>query len=534
MSMGLAAQRPGYDPRVGGDPHRFSFRLPASYSIAHDALFARDPRATAAYEERDGRTVAVAFGEIQDRASRTASALASLGVGKGDRVAVFLPPAVATATVIFGALRLGTAVMTAPMLLGGEALAYRLDHSRAKVLVTDRSTADVLQGTGVLDELVVVTVDEGPGYHLADLLAVAQPSAAVELAPEDPALLMYTSGTSGRPKGALHGQQFLFGHVGVDCAAEGFRFDDVFYGTADWGWIGGLMLGLLIPWAHGIPTVTWRPDRFDPERIVGMWDEVGVTTAFVPPAAIRMFDEADVRPRRLLRAMITGGELPTEADLAIAQGRLSETTNNAYGQTEANALIGHSRMLGHGSDETLGTPYPGHRITIRDESGAIVPDGEPGEICLELPNPVALLRYWKDPEATADAMRRGYLRTRDAGAFTEAGVIRYLGRTDDVIKASGYRIGPAEVERAICEHHAVAEAVVIGQPDELRGQRIRAVLRLRPGSAASDELFTALRDLARQGVGAHAVPASFDIVDDFPRTSSGKVERRAVATEVSS
>lgn len=534
MRDGLAAQRPGYDPRLGGQPHRFVFRLPATYSIAHDALFARDPGATAAYEERGGSTIAVTFGEIQDRASRTASVLASLGVGKGDRVAVFLPPSVRTATVIFGALRLGAAVMTAPMLLGSEALAYRLGHSGTKVLVTDQATVDVLDGTGVLGELTVVTVDGGSGHHLTQLLALAQPSTAVDLTPDDPALLMYTSGTSGRPKGVLQGQRFLLGHVGVDCAAEGFRPADVFYGTADWGWIGGLMLGLLVPWAHGIPTVTWRPDRFDPERIVRMWDDVGVTTAFVPPAAIRMFDEADVRPRLPLRSLITGGEVPSQADLTIAHARLSEVTNNAYGQTEANALIGNSRMLGWTSDDTLGYPYPGHRITIRDESGATVAEGQPGEICLELPDPVALLRYWDDPQATADAMGDGYLRTSDAGAFTDTGAIRYLGRTDDVIKASGYRIGPAEVERAISQHDAVTEAVVVGQPDEIRGQRIRAVLRLRAGAAASEELFRELRDLARRGVGAHAVPSQFDIVDDFPRTSSGKVQRKAVNREVKS
>lgn len=534
MSDGLAAQRAGYDPRLGGDPKQFEFCAPATYSIAHDALFARDPGATAAYEEREGSTVAVAFGEVQERASRTASVLASLGVGKGDRVAVLLPPSVTTATVIFGALRLGAAVMTAPMLLGGEALAYRLAHSGTKVLVTDQRTVDLLDITGVLGELAVVTVDEGPGHHLPELLALAQPSTAVELAPDDAALLMYTSGTSGQPKGVVQGQRFLLGHVGVDCAAEGFRAGDVFYGTADWGWIGGLMLGLLVPWAHGIPTVTWRPDRFDPERIVRMWDEVGVTTAFVPPAAIRMFDEADVRPRRLLRSMITGGEMPTMADLGIAQARLSEVTNNAYGQTEANALIGNSRMLGWDADDTLGFPYPGHRITIRDESGATVADGESGEICLELPDPVAFLRYWDDPDATAETIGHGYLRTKDAGAITESGAIRYLGRTDDVIKASGYRIGPAEVERAISQHNAVVEVVVIGQPDEMRGQRIRAVLRLRPGTAASEELFADLRDLARQGVGAHAVPAHFDVVEDFPRTNTGKVQRKAVAMDVNS
>jgi acetyl-CoA synthetase len=534
MSDGLAAQRRRYDPSLGGDPHRFGFRLPATYSIARDALFARAPQDTAAYEERDGATVTVTFGEIQDRASRTASVLASLGVGKADRVAVFLPPSVRTATVIFGALRLGATVMTAPMLLGSEALAYRVGHSGAKVLVTDQSTVDILDDTGVLDDLTVVTVDDGPGHHLDDLLAHAQPSIAVDLKPDDAALLMYTSGTSGHPKGVLHGQRFLLGHVGVDCAAEGFRPGDTFYGTADWGWIGGLMLGLLVPWAHGIPTVTWRPDRFDPERIVRMWDQIGVTTAFVPPAAIRMFDEANVRPRRLLRSLITGGELPTQTDLAIARARLSEVTNNAYGQTEANALIGNSRMLGRSSDDTLGRPYPGHRITVRDESGATVTDGEPGEICLELPDPVALLRYWDDPEATAEAIGGGYLRTNDAGAVTETGAIRYLGRTDDVIKTSGYRIGPAEVERVISQHDAVAEVVVIGQPDEVRGQRIRAALRLRPGSTPSEQLFTELRELARQGVGAHAVPAYFDIVRDFPRTSTGKVERKALAKEMQS
>ncbi len=455
------------------------------------------------------------FGEVQDGAARAAGALGGLGVGRGDRVAVSLPPSPETAMMLFGVLAAGAVLVPLPRLLGGEAIAYRVDHAGARLLITDDAGHQK-----VAPHTAIEIVTALPSHEPVEPLAMRA---------EDPAILLYTSGTTGPPKGVLHAQRMLLGHIGVDYAFERFRPGDVYYGAADWGWMGGLLLGLLVPWANGVPIVASRADAFDPAAVIGLWEQCGVTTAFLPPTALRAMRRAGVRPTTMLRAIVTGGELPTADEKAWVRGNLSPVINNAFGQTEANALIGDSQMLGTVGDDTLGSVYPGHTVTIRDEHGTVVPDGEAGEICIELPDPVACIGYWDDPNAYAERVAGGYLHTGDVGRWALDAVVprlAYVGRADDVIKSSGYRIGPGEIEEALAAHPAVLEAVAVGVPDPVKGAVVKAYLRLCDGAEASPELFDELRDSVRGRVGAHAYPRQFAVVDDFPRTETGKIQRK--------
>lgn len=494
--------------------HRWS--ISEWYSISHDALFSHQAEAVAAYVPGDAGDVrVVTFGEIQDGAARAAGALVSLGVRPGDRVAVSLPPSPETATVIFGVLAAGATVMPLPRLLGGEGIAYRVDHAGARLLITDAAGQQK-----VAPHTAVEIVTALPGH---------EPIEPLIMRAEDPAILLYTSGTTGPPKGVLHAQRMLLGHIGVDYAFERFRSGDVYFGTADWGWMGGLLLGLLVPWANGVPIVASRADAFDPVAVVDVWGRCGVTTAFLPPTALRAMRRAGARPATKLRAIVTGGELPTAEEKAWVRGNLSPVINNAFGQTEANALIGDSLMLGTVGDDTLGSVYPGHTVTIRDERGAVVPEGETGEICIELPDPVACIGYWNDSDGYAQRVAGGYLHTGDVGRWvpdTDVPRLAYVGRADDVIKSSGYRIGPGEIEEVLVSHPAVLEAVAVGVPDQAKGSVVKAYLRLRDGAEAYPGLFDELRAIVRGRVGAHAYPREFAVVGDFPRTETGKIQRK--------
>ena len=509
------------EPRDLADARsRHRWNVSEWYSIAHDALFSHDEDGVAALAPDSslgeaGDVRAVTFGEVQDGAARAAGALAGLGVGRGDRVAISLPPSPETAMTLFGVLAAGAVLVPLPRLLGGEAIAYRVDHAGARLLITDDAGHQK-----VAPHTAIEIVTALPSHEPVEPLAMRA---------EDPAILLYTSGTTGPPKGVLHAQRMLLGHIGVDYAFERFRPGDVYYGAADWGWMGGLLLGLLVPWANGVPIVASRADAFDPAAVIGLWEQCGVTTAFLPPTALRAMRRAGVRPTTMLRAIVTGGELPTADEKAWVRGNLSPVINNAFGQTEANALIGDSQMLGTVGDDTLGSVYPGHTVTIRDEHGTVVPDGEAGEICIELPDPVACIGYWDDPNAYAERVAGGYLHTGDVGRWALDAVVprlAYVGRADDVIKSSGYRIGPGEIEEALASHPAVLEAVAVGIPDPVKGAVVKAYLRLSDGAEASPELFDELRAGVRGRVGAHAYPREFAVVDDFPRTETGKIQRK--------
>lgn len=498
----------------------------ADYTITEDALFSRDPDAVAVLREGTHAPERVTFGQVQRAAMCIAGVLRARGIEPGDRVVLYLDPSVEAAEVVFGVLVAGAVLVPVPRLLTGNSVAHRLADSGATVLVTDGPGVDRLESTGCsLRGVDVLTVDGARGPKLGDLARRVDPLAPVPGRPSDPALLMYTSGTSGPPKGIVHGHRALLGHAGVDYAFELFRPGDVYFGTADWGWIGGLMLGLLVPWSFGVPVVAHRPQRFDAAATLDMMARFGVTTAFLPASVLRMFAEHGESARQRLRAVVTGGEPAGAAELGWARSHLSDCVNKAYGQTEANALIGDSAALGSVDDATMGAPYPGHRIAILDEDGVRVAPGEVGEIALELPDPVALLGYWDSSSARAVPPPGGWHRTGDLARLAHGRRLEYLGRADDVIKSRGYRIGPAEIEEALKRHPQVLDAAAVGLPDREMGQQVKAFVHLA-GGELTEEIAAQLRELVTAAVGPHARPREIEAVATLPRTETGKVRRR--------
>jgi acetyl-CoA synthetase len=340
---------------------------------------------------------------------------------------------------------------------------------------------------------------------------------------------MYTSGTSGSPKGVVHANRVLLGHAGVDFAFELFEPGDVYYGTADWGWVGGLMLGLLVPWSFGVPVVAFRQQKFDPAATLAVLERYGVTVAFLPPSVLRLLAAHGQRPRRRLRAVVTGGEPAGRAEMTWSRRYLSASVNKAFGQTEANGLIGDSVVLGSVDDATMGAPYPGHTVRLLDEAGNEVAPGEVGEIALRLPDPVAMLGIWSSELGAAVPVTEEWHRTGDLARRVFGQRLEYLGRADDVIKSRGYRIGPGEIEQALKLHPAVADAAVVGVPDPEIGQFIRAFVQLDHAELDATLVGT-LRDLVATTVGPHAKPRDIESIDAMPRTELGKLLRRELPT----
>ena len=352
------------------------------------------------------------------------------------------------------------------------------------------------------------------------------------------AIILYTSGTTGKPKGVLHGHRFVIGHHAIDLAWDRVRPSDVAYSPVDWTWAGGLMLGLLVPLAYGVTVVAHRDQHFDPAKCVDVMRRTNVSIGLLPPTVLRMLRAADVLDAELvsassLRCFITGAEAVEPELIAWADG-LGLSINNAYGQTEANSLIGHASTLGHLDQKTMGRPYPGHQVRVLDDDLQPCPPGEPGQVAVRANDLVCMIEYWRAPEATAQKIRDGWLLTGDTAQINDDGTLSFHGRNDDIIKSGAYRLGPAEIEAAVLRSPAVKECAVIGLPDPVRGQIVSAIVVLRDGEVASDGLSAQIRDLVRESVGAHAYPRDVRYVEELPRTTTNKVDRATLRKALTS
>jgi acetyl-CoA synthetase len=473
---------------------RFTLPAIASYNIAADCL-RHSGVAIRVFEGPD-----VTFAELDRLSGRFAAGLSARGVRPGDRVAVKLSQSLDMAVAILGVLRLGAIVVPLSTVLGEDGLRHRLSDSTPRVIVDAEGFADLL----------------------ADTVA---PIAATT--PDTPAILLYTSGTTGKPKGVLHGHRVILGHHAIDFALDGIRADDVSYGPVDWAWGGGLFLGLLVPLAHGVPVVAYREPRFDPEKALAVMRTCGVSIGLYPPTVLRLLRQSGLaKPDGLrLRCFVTGAEAVEPELLDWAREDLGVTVNNAYGQTEANALIGHSSALGALDVASLGRPYPGRRIALLDDELMPVATGQPGQIAVAADDPVCMLGYWNQADATERKLAGGWMGTGDTAHADERGQIFFHGRSDDLIKSGAYRIGPAEVEAALLLDASVAECAVVGLPDAARGEVVTAFVRLRSDDPGDEALTERLQQRVRAKVGAHAYPRVVRYLGELPRTSTGKVDR---------
>ncbi|WP_119461266.1 acyl-CoA synthetase [Rhodospirillaceae bacterium SYSU D60014] len=517
----------------------FRWRIPSRYNIGLDACDRwadGSGRLALVHQRHDGGVDHYSFDVLKRLSNRLANVLSAHGVRRGDRVGVLLPQMPETAFAHIAIYKLGAVAVPLFMLFGEDALEYRLADSGARGLITDSAgLAKIASLRERLPGLGVVLCTDGPGEQALDLrraLERASDSFSVaDTAPDDPAIIIYTSGTTGAPKGALHGHRVLLGHLpGVEMPHEFFpKAGDLFWTPADWAWIGGLFDVLLPSLHHGIPVLARRLAKFDPDEAFHLMARFGVRNAFMPPTALKMMRNVPNPQARFdyaLRSIGSGGETLGEELLDWGRKTFGLTINEFYGQTECNLVVANCAGLMPIKPGSMGRAVPGHDVAVIGEDGRRLPAGETGAIAVKRPDPVMFLRYWNNPEATAEKFIGDWLVTGDQGTIDEEGYIRFVGRNDDVITSGGYRIGPGEIEDCLLKHPAVAMAAAVGVPDPLRTERVKAFIVLKPAHAGSDALAEDIRQFVKIRLAAHEYPREVAFVDSLPMTTTGKIMRR--------
>jgi len=517
---------------------RFQWRIPARYNIGVDTVDRHpDNDLALIHELADGNTRRYTFGDIKRLSNRFANVLTHLGVGNGDRVGILLPQAPETAVAHIAAYKMGAIALPLFTLFGPDALGYRLADSGARVVVTNtENLPKVMALRAELPELkaVVVTGGQAPdGVHAFDTLVAAASDdfTPVDTSADDPALIIYTSGTTGNPKGALHAHRVLLGHLpGVEMPHNLFpQKGDLFWTPADWAWIGGLLDVLLPSWHHGVPVLAHRMNKFDPEHAFHLMAKHGVRNVFLPPTALKIMRQVEnpqARHAYQLRSIGSGGETLGKELLEWGRETFGLTINEFYGQTECNLIISGCEAVMQAHPGAIGRAVPGHEVAVVDDQGNPLPDGEGGHIAVRRPDPVMFLRYWNRPEATAEKFVGDWLLTGDMGRRDEEGYFWFQGRSDDVITSAGYRIGPAEIEDCLLKHPAVAMAAVVGSPDPVRTEVVKAFIVAREGVDTSDKLADDIQAFVKERLAAYEYPRQIEFLEQLPMTTTGKIIRR--------
>lgn len=521
----------------------FDWEIPDNYNIGRDLLRKHEDREQIALYQSylDGRQETYTFADLDRLSNQFANGLEELGIERGDRVAVVLSQKPENPLTHLACWKLGAISIPLSVLFGNQGLGYRLDHSGAKAVVVDKDIRSTLESVRAdcpaLEHVIEVggkedyngqTFSETCDGH-SEEYDIAETNA------DTPAIILYTSGSTGPPKGALHTHSIWLGH----CPAFSMYFErdlteSVFWTPADWAWIGALGDIVFPAWHYGRPIVSHPMSGFDPETAFELCEEYGVTDAFIPPTAIRMMmgidDPAPTERYSLaLETISSGGEPLTPEIIDWADDALNGVSvNEFYGQTEANLLVSNCPDWFPVRPGSMGKPVPGHDVSIVDsETGEERPTDEIGHIAVRRgTDPVIFEEYWREPEKTADVQVGEWHLTGDMGYQDEDGYIWFKARDDDLIITAGYRVGPGEVESAILEHSDVEQVGVVGIPDETRGEIIKAFVQPVTWVEGNDELRENIQELVREQLAKHEYPREIEFVESLPQTTTGKIQRK--------
>lgn len=560
--------------------HRqFGWQVPAKFNMA-EACCARWARSKAyknapaivAHHQHPQMCQTWSFANLQQAANRLSRVLQNKGVVQGDRVAIVMPQRFETAVAYMAVLQMGAVAMPLSMLFGPEALAFRINDSGAAIALCDEVSAPVL--SALQNECVSLKqVVDLPNLLSSDTSEKRKHAfEMVQTHSEDPAVLIYTSGTTGNPKGALIPHRALIGNLtGFLCSQNWFGFDAfnqahpamqsiddlptgseaIFWSPADWAWTGGLMDALLPTLFFGRPIVAYS-GRFTPETAFEILDQHAITHSFLFPTALKAMMKAEARPgqryRLALQGLMSAGEAVGDAVFAYCRDQLCVVVNEMFGQTEINYVVGNCHIFWPPKPGSMGKGYPGHRVALLDEAGNVCPVGEPGEVAVNRYDrhghldPVFFLGYWKNPKATHEKYTHNWCRTGDVAIQDDEGYLWYQGRTDDMFKSAGYRIGPGEIENCLVKHPAVVNAAVVPKPDADRGALVKAYVVMSPEFSAQRaltqnplhfdrELIEKLQHHVRGQLAPYEYPKEIEFIDQLPMTTTGKVQRRFLRME---
>ena len=521
----------------------FDWHRDGRVNMAHEAIdrHARGPRKNKlALIYTDGERVQkFTFEDLMRLSNRFANALIRMGVKRGDRVFVFLPRLAETYIGILGILKVGAIPSPLFEAFMTDAVRDRMQDAAAVAVLTNRHLLERVPVADLPDLEHIILVggradESGPVRSFEEEMErSADRFEPVWMGREDPLILHYTSGSTGKPKGALHVQNAMLGHYQSGRWVLDLQEDDTYWCTADPGWVTGTSYGIFAPWLNGATNLI-RGGRFDAEAWYKTIEDHRVTVWYSAPTAFRMLMAAGEQlagrfDLSSLRHVLSVGE-PLNPEVVRWGWRAFERRiHDNWWMTET----GHQLISNYPCMEirpgSMGKPLPGVQAAILDERGNPVPPNTLGLLCIKAGWPGMMRQIWNNPAKYQEYFRfPGYYLTGDTAYVDEDGYFWFQGRADDVINTAGERVGPFEVESALVSHPAVAEAGVIGKPDEIRGQIIKAFISLRTGFTASEELKKEIATHVKKNLAAHAAPREIEFRDKLPKTRSGKIMRRVL------
>ncbi len=485
----------------------------------------------------DQRQESYTFSEMKSKSNKAANVLKDkANVEKGDRVFIFMPRTPELYFALFGILKIGAIVGPLFEAFMEKAVGDRLENSEAKVIVTTNSLLPRIPVDKLPNlETIIVVDNDVDGAYVDFNSEFEQASDQFEtewLDLDDGLILHYTSGSTGQPKGVLHAQKAMLVHYISGKYVLDFKDDDVYWCTADPGWVTGTSYGIFSPWLNGV-TNCIAGGRFSPEAWYGMIEEFKVTIWYTAPTALRMLmsagdDIVEKYDLSSLKSILSVGEPLNPEVIKWAKDVFGLRVLDTWWMTETG---GHMIVNYPSMDVKLGSmgkPLPGIEASIVDDQGNELPPNRMGNLAIKKGWPSMMISIWNNPEKYESYFIGDWYVSGDSAYKDEDGYFWFQGRVDDVIMTAGERVGPFEVESKLVEHEAVAEAGVIGKPDPVRGEIIKAFVALRPEFEESDELKEEIRKFVKEGLAAHAAPREIEFKEKLPKTRSGKIMRRVL------
>ena len=491
------------------------------------------------WEGKDGRAESYTFAQMAAASNKAANALRSLGVQKGDRVFVFLERVPELYFTVFGALKLGAVIGPLFSAFGPDAVRDRLTDSGAKLLVTSPELWARVQGirADLPDLRHVVVLDRTGGdapegtVAWSDVFDPQPEEFEIERTdPEDFAVMHYTSGTTGKPKGAAHVHMAVMGHYATAKYVLDLHDDDVYWCTADPGWVTGTSYGMFGPWSNGVTSLVYE-GGFAAGHWYSLIEKYRVSVWYTAPTAIRMLMKAgEELPKKhdlsSLRYVCSVGEPLNPEGVLWGQKAFGLPIHDNWWQTETGSILIANYPAMDIRPGSMGRPFPGIEPAVIDDDGNELPPGEEGDLAVRPGWPSMFRTYWNSRELYESRFRNGWYITGDRARRDADGYFWFVGRADDVINTAGHLVGPFEVESVLLEHPAVAEAGVIGKPDPVAMEVVKAFVALKDGYEPDDKLRRELIRFAREKLGAGVAPREIEFVPSLPKTRSGKIMRR--------